>query len=229
MPYNTVIKLIKAMSRFVDAEHYRVIESASKWQIATGFDLSKYNHYGLYQLSTNTLKYGISEFLEARMDFGLQYDPEQKIYGTNSTSFGIKTLLMNKNKFLPKTAFIIEFYPPPFSSTQQSLGLATEFCFSHNFKNGNNLYYNIGATWQAVKSSPIINSLIGFSYEIIEKISAFLELYFYKNPEIKMNYVSDIGFTYQLNSKLQIDFACGLDLVNPRGNFYFDGGLSYNF
>jgi len=29
----------------------------NSWQIATGFDISKYNHYGLYQLSASTLKF----------------------------------------------------------------------------------------------------------------------------------------------------------------------------
>jgi hypothetical protein len=42
-----------------------------------------------------------------------------------------------------------------------------------------------------------------------------------------MNYVSDIGFTYRKNNKLQIDLCRGIDLVKPGGNFYFDCRSSY--
>jgi len=163
------------------------------------------------------------------MDFGLQYDQVQKIYGTNSPSFGLKTLLANQNKIFPKTAFIIEYYPPAFSITQQSSGLATELCFNHELKNSNNIYYNLGASWQDLKTKPVLNSLIGFSFEFNETWSSFIELYVYKKPTSITNYVSDIGTTFQVNKKLQLDFAIGLDLVKPSGNYYFDGGLSYNF
>ncbi|WP_199119561.1 transporter [Pedobacter sp. ASV28] len=199
------------------------------WQIASGFDISKYNHYGVYQLSQNTLKYGISKRFEARLDFGLQYDPEKKIYGSSGPSLGLKTLLTPQHQFIPKTAFIIEYYPPPFSAAQQSSGLGTEFCFSHNFKNGNSLYYNIGANWLDIESKPTLNTLMGFSYQVNEVLHIFAEFYLYKVPEIRLNYVSDIGMTYQFNKKLQFDFATGLDIIKPNGNSYFNCGISYNF
>ena len=132
-------------------------------------------------------------------------------------------------KFIPKTAFIIEYYPPPFSITQQSSGLATEFCFSHNFKSGSSIYYNIGANWQAISGNPTLNSLIGFSYAVNRKLNSFIELYLYKTPQVQLNYVSDIGITYQLNKKLQLDFSAGLDIVQPQGNYNLSGGISYNF
>ena len=199
------------------------------WQINTGFDISKYNHSGLYQLSENTLKYGICERFEARLDFGLQYDPSTKVYGASGPSIGMKALLTKQNKFMPKTAFIIEYYPPPFSTIQQSSGLATEFCFSHNFKSGSSIYYNIGANWQAISGNPTLNSLIGFSYAVNRKLNSFIELYLYKTPQVQLNYVSDIGITYQLNKKLQLDFSAGLDIVQPQGNYNLSGGISYNF
>lgn len=199
------------------------------WQIATGFDISKFSHSGNYQLSENTLKYGISKRFEARLDFGLQYNPSTKIYGASGPSLGMKTLLFNQHKAIPKTAFIIEYYPPPFSATQQSSGLATEFCFSHTFKNGNGLYYNGGANWQEVSQKATLNSLIGFSYAANSKLNSFIEFYLYKAPLMQMNYVFDAGITYQLNKKLQLDFSAGLDVAQPQGDFYYSGGISYNF
>jgi hypothetical protein len=201
----------------------------NSWQIASGFDISKYNHYGIYQLSNNTLKYGINKLFEARLDFAFQYDPEQKLYGITSPALGIKSLLFRQNKWLPKTAFIFEYYPPPFSSTQQPSGMATEICLSYNYKNGNDIYYNIGTNWIDINAVPTLNSLIGFSYEFSEKTSTFIELYLYKTSKKPLNYVSDIGITYQLNDKFQIDFSAGLDLIKPKGNLYFEGGITYNF
>lgn len=199
------------------------------WQIAAGTDISKYNHYGVYQLSQNTLKYGISKRFEARLDFGLQYDPEKKIYGASGPSLGLKTLLTSQNKFIPKTAFIIEYYPPPFSATQQAAGLATEFCFSHTFKSGHSLYYNVGANWISLDNKPTVNSLIGFSYKANDALNVFVEFYLYKAPDVQLNYVSDIGMTYQFNKKLQFDFAAGLDIIRPSGNYYLNTGVTYNF
>lgn len=199
------------------------------WQIATGFDISKYNHYGLYQLSQNTLKYGIDKRFEARLDFGLQYDPESKIYGASGPSIGLKTLLFSQNKFIPKTSFIVEYYAPPFSSTQQGSGLGAEFCFSHTFKSGSSLYYNVGANWLDLRNEPTVNSLVGFSYQANKKLNIFIELYLYKSAQSKLNYVSDIGSTYQLNKRLQIDFSVGLDIKKPKGDYYYSGGITYNF
>ncbi|MBC7935061.1 MAG: hypothetical protein H7Y86_06850 [Rhizobacter sp.] len=205
-----------------------LIEKKS-WQIATGFDISKYNHSGNYQPSENTLKYGISKRFEARLDFGMQYNHSAKIYGASGPSFGMKALLFNQHKAFPKTALIIEYYPPPFSTTQQFSGLATEFCFSHTFKNGNNLYYNGGANWQDIYQTAILNSLIGFSCVANAKLNSFIEFYLYKAPLMQINYVSDIGITYQLNKQLQIDFSAGLNVVQPQGNYYYSGGFTYNF
>ncbi|AWG26128.1 transporter [Flavobacterium kingsejongi] len=199
------------------------------WQIATGFDISKYNHYGIYQLSENTLKYGINSFLEARMDFGLQYDPERKTYGIYGPSFGAKALLLHQKKALPKTAFIIEYYPPIFKATQRTSGLAAEFCFSYDLSDASSLYYNIGTNWQDIAKKPIVNNLLGYSYTFNPKLGAFVEFYLYQQPHMELNYVSDIGITYQLEKKLQLDLSAGRDIVKPQGNYFCSGGITCNF
>lgn len=199
------------------------------WQIATGFDISKYNHYGVYQLSQNTLKYGIHERLEARLDFSYQYDPQKKTYGVSPPALGLKTLLLKQKYYTPKTSFIIEYYPPPFGDTQSATGWSMELCFTHNFKNGNNFYYNAGLNWFDVTTSPAINGLFGFNWQVKDPLNIFTEFYFYKKPSNNTVFVSDIGVTYLLNKRTLIDFATGLNLTNTNGNFYFDGGLTYNF
>lgn len=75
------------------------------WQIATGFDVSNYNHYQVWLPSTSTLKYAISNRLEARMDFGLQYDNIQKIFGAVAPSFGLKTKISDQKKRNPYFCF----------------------------------------------------------------------------------------------------------------------------
>lgn len=199
-------------------------------QLATGFDISDYNHYGVYQLSTNTLKYGICNRLEARLDFAFQYDHNQKKFGVTSPSLGLKVLLFNQKKVLPKAAFIVEYYPPAFTGIQPTHGLAAELCFNNNIKKRNALYYNAGVNWQDVTTKiPTVNALLGYQRSFTDKFNAFIEFYFFKKPTIQMNYVVDLGITYQFTKKLQADFAFGLDLVHPNGNLYFDGGITYNF
>lgn len=199
------------------------------WQIASGFDISRYSHTGNYQLSENTLKYGLSKYFEARLDFGLQYDPAKRIYGSSGPSLGIKALLCNQHGAIPKTAFIAEYYPPAFSSLQASSGLATEFCFSHTFTSGNSLYYNAGANWQDITKKASLNSLIGYSYSVNGKINCFAEFYLFKSPERPTNYVSDFGCTYLVSKKLLLDISSGINLTHPKGNFYYSGGITYNF
>ncbi len=199
------------------------------WQIATGFDISKYNHYGIYQLSQSTLKYGISSRFEARLDIALQYDHIKNIYGAVPPSIGLKTLLFNQKKLIPKTALIVEYYPAAFGTVQKSSGLGIELCLSNDFKNGSSFYYNFGSNWIDIKAGATLNLLVGFSYAVSKKTALFVELYLYQNPGADINYVTDIGITQLLNKRLQLDFACGLDLVHPDGNYYFDGGITYNF
>lgn len=203
--------------------------TANTWQIATGFDISKYNHSGNYQLSENTLKYGISKRIEARFDFGLQYNPDSKKYGASGPGIGIKYLLCNQFRMLPKTALIIEYYPPLFSPSPKSSGMAAEFCFSHSFKNGTILYYNAGANWLDITQKATLNSLIGFSFPANKVLNTFAELYLYKTPALKMNYVSDAGITCQVSKRLQVDLSAGIDLVHAKGDFNYSGGITYNF
>lgn len=199
------------------------------WQIATGFDISKYNHYGVYQLSQNTLKYGINERLEARLDFAYQYDPNKGVHGVGPPAIGLKTLLFKQNGYGPKTSFIIEYYPPPFGDTQSATGWSAELCFTHNFKNGNNFYYNAGLNWYDVTVAPTINGLFGFNFQVRDPLNIFTEFYFFKKPLSNTVFVTDVGVTYQLNKRTLVDFATGLNLSNINGNFYFDGGVTYNF
>lgn len=198
------------------------------WQIETGFDFSEYNHYQIWQLSTNTLKYGISKRLEARLDFGIQYNKSQKVYGTVGPSFGIKGLLLDGSRIIPKTAIIIEYYPPPFSVRQQASGLGLELCFSNNLKN-NTIYYNVGYDWIDFSSRGTLNILLGYQRQFSKKFAAFSEFYVFVPSESFINYVTDIGTTYQLLKRLQLDLTIGLDLSKPNGNSFTQGGITYNF
>lgn len=104
-----------------------------------------------------------------------------------------------------------------------------EGCFSHEIKNDRAIYYNAGANWQDLNKKPTYNVLLGFSAPINEKFIYFIEAYYFKKPLVKNNFVMDAGIALQLNKKLQLDFATGLDITLPKGNYYFDGGVSYNF
>ncbi|TDO20261.1 transporter [Pedobacter duraquae] len=199
------------------------------WQIASGADISRYNHYGVYQLSTNTLKYGLSKRFEARLDLGLQYDPEAHHYSVSGPSVGMKTLITGQHKIIPKTAFILEYYPPGFASGTTASGLGMEFCFSHTLKNGNSFYYNLGSNWLDLSQKATLNALAGYSLNLNSLWNVFAEIYVYKAPSIRLNYVSDLGVTFQVTKLLQFDFAAGLDIVHPAGNSYFDGGITLNF
>lgn len=199
------------------------------WQLSTGFDISKYNHYGIYQFSQNTLKYGVGQRLEARMDFSLQYDQREKKISAPPPSIGMKALLLKQRRFLPKVALIAEYYPPGWREGWPLSGAAVELCFSHGFKNNNSVYYNAGLDWTGLHEQPVFNSLVGFSYAVSPRLAAFTEIYTYKQPVVKLSWVTDIGATYLLTTRLQADFACGLNLTRPDGDYYFDGGITYNF
>ncbi|MFZ6023843.1 MAG: hypothetical protein ACOYVG_05230 [Bacteroidota bacterium] len=153
--------------------------SKRTFQLESGFDISKYNRYGVYQLSTNTLRYALNNRFEARLDFGIQYDPEQKVYGASAPALGLKTLLQNQKNILPKTALIVEWFPPSFSNPQAATGLGTELCLNHDLKNDDNIYYNAGLLWQDLKQVPIVNGLIGYNHEFTKVWQGFIELYYY--------------------------------------------------
>lgn len=199
-----------------------------KWQIATGFDWSQYNHYRVWQLSTNTLKYGISRRLEARMDFGMQYDKTKKIFGTVGPSLGIKGLLLKGRKIIPKAVVIIEYYPPPFSEKQYASGMAAEFCFANNWGH-NSIYYNAGYDWIDITMKGISNFLLGYQRQFNRTFAAFTEFYIFNPPRSATNYVADLGMTCQFSKKLQLDLTIGLDLSRPKGNSFSQGGFTYNF
>jgi hypothetical protein len=198
------------------------------WQIETGIDLSKYNHYGLWQIPSNTLRYSINKFLEPRLDFGGQFDPNRKTYGVSPFAIGSKVLITDQKKWIPQIAYIFEIYPPGFDSTQGSIGLGMELCINHDLKNDDNIYYNIGLNWNDMKTAAIVNALLGYNHEINYAWRVFGEIYFYSSKAKPNNFVADTGITWQMRNSLQLDFSVGMDIVKPQGNLYFEFGLSYN-
>ncbi len=199
------------------------------WQIEAGIDLSDYNHYGMFQLPTNILRYGINKHLEARLDFGAQYDPKQKIYGVSPFALGLKILITDQRYLFPQTAYIVEVYPPPLATTQGTTGLGMELCLNHDLKNDDNIYYNVGLNWIDIKSQSVLNALLGYNHELNKYLEIFGELYYYSSKDKPNNYVSDTGITWQMNKNFQWDLSFGVDIIKPKGNFYFEFGFAYIF
>lgn len=205
------------------------IISKGSWQIETGIDLSKYNHFGQWQIPEATLRYGINKFLEPRLDFGGQFDPSHKAYSVNPFALGIKTSITDQKKWIPQVSYIVEIYQPHFNNIKGPIGLGMEFCLNNNLKNNDKIYYNAGLDWNDVKMAAIINALLGYNHEINNIWQVFGEIYFYSSKAKPYNFVTDAGTTCQVSKSLQLDFSFGIDIIKPQGNLYSEIGFSYNF
>ena len=184
---------------------------------------------------TALLKYGFGR-VELRVeavwhsDYARLVSESKRITGVDPIEIGLKYLIADETKVMPKTSVIVHLGFPMVSSkvfradhVAPSFRLVTQKSFTDHFGIGTNL----GMSWDGYNSKPTWLYTFSPGFNIGQKWYAYVEAFgFVQEDELPQHSV-DGGIAYYLSADFKLDVSGGLGLTDAAPNNYFALGFSF--
>ena len=208
--------------------HHKLI-----WDNGFGFEKTSEGAHTL-TLSSTALRYGLFENTELRVgtDFLLYNDGDapEPTFGIAPLFVGTKIKLYEGEGFLPSVGVLAELRSPHVGSKDllpSHLAPSAYLLFEHAIGERFWLCYNAGLEWNGETAEPTTFLAMALGCYITESLGAFVETYNYLNREDENQYMTELGLTWLVSRRVQLDIEGDLDLKNP-GKYYSVGcGVSW--
>ena len=203
------------------------------WDNGVGFESSPDGAQTI-TLNTTILRYGIFENMELRVgtDF-LMYKNDaamKRIFGINPLYFGTKLKVYEGTRILPSIGLLAELKSPHVGSKDllpTHLAPSMYVLFEHQITNWLGIGYNVGEKWDDESATPTTFLALSLNFSFNDNLGAFVETYNNIHPEDENEYMTEIGFTWLVSRRVQLDIEGDLDLKN-LGKYYSVGcGVSW--
>lgn len=203
------------------------------WDNGLGFESSP-NGAQTITLNTTILRYGIFKNMELRVgtDFVMYKDSEamKPTFGINPLIIGTKLKVYDGSGILPSIGLLAELASPHIGSKDllpSHLAPSMYLLFEHTVTDWLGICYNVGEQWDGESATPTTFLAFSLNFSFNEKVGAFVETYNYIHPEDENQYKTEIGFTWLVSRRVQLDIEGDLDLMN-LGKYYSVGcGISW--
>ena len=216
------------------------------FQIETGFYLLEYSSsnlvggttkYQYFSINNTLLRYGVSDRIELRFTQEVGKDrllSDGSVAFSNDVSFaptmiGAKFTLIKDNSSFPNVGIITSFGGGVFEETGAGLQSDIRFAIDGNLSENLSISSNLGVALSNGfdSTSPFYTLVLGHSLD--DKLGVFIEAYG-AFPEVgDSDHAMDAGFTYLLNSSLQLDVYGGTGFSSNSANLLLGFGLSKRF
>ncbi|MBO6494541.1 MAG: transporter [Roseivirga sp.] len=187
-------------------------------------------------INNTLLRYGLTDRIELRISQevskmrirpGNQFQSEEVAFVP--TLFGAKFNLLRGQSQLPDISLVAsiggDVFEETFNGTVADVRLAFDKSVSDQFSISSNLGLGLS---QDLKTSTGLYTL-NFGYSATSKLGVFLEVYG-AFPEMgDSSHSMDAGFTYLVNSSLQLDIYGGTGFSSNAADLLFGFGLSKRF
>lgn len=208
--------------------HHKLI-----WDNGFGFEKTSEGAHTL-TLSSTALRYGLFENTELRVgtDFLLYNDGDapEPTFGIAPLFVGTKIKLYEGEGFLPSVGVLAELRSPHVGSKDllpSHLAPSAYLLFEHAIGERFWLCYNAGLEWDGETAELTTFLAMALGCYITESLGAFVETYNYLNREDENQYMTELGLTWLVSRRVQLDIEGDLDLKNP-GKYYSVGcGVSW--
>lgn len=216
------------------------------FQIETGFYLLEYSSsnlvggttkYQYFSINNTLLRYGISDRVELRFYQEMAKDrlvSDGSTAFSNSVSFaptmlGAKFTLVKDNPGVPDIGIITSFGGGIFEETGNGLQSDIRLAFDGNLSDNLSISSNLGvALSNGFDSASPFYTLV-FGHSLDEKLGVFIEAYGAFPEGGNSDHAMDAGFTYLINSSLQLDVYGGTGISSNSANLLLGFGLSKRF
>jgi hypothetical protein len=203
-------------------------------QVETGFRKEKLaDRQYLYQHPSATIRYGLFNALELRMELVSQTIRNDIIKesktGLKPVHFGIKAKLLPEYKWIPSIGALVQLGVPSLASPDYfTHGIPYEFrtLFRNTLNDRIKVQYNAGVSWQAKENKGWSYS-ISPTFKVSDNFNLFIEEYAFLKQNISPVHYFDGGVNYYFNKNLMVDLSVGVGLSNSSSPFFFSGGFSF--
>ncbi len=203
------------------------------WDNGIGFESTPEGTHTM-TLNTTILRYGIFENMELRVgtDFEMSKDGEalKSTFGIKPLCVGTKLKVYEGTRILPSIGLLAELTSPHIGSKEllpSHLAPSMYLLFEHTVTNWFGICYNVGEKWDGESATPTTYLALSFNFSFNDNLGAFVETYNYLHPENENQYMTEIGFTWLVSRRVQLDIEGDFDLQN-LGKYYSIGcGVSW--
>ncbi|MCR5659637.1 MAG: transporter [Bacteroidales bacterium] len=185
-------------------------------------------------LSSSVLRYGLFENLELRVgtDFMMYNDgdAEKPTFGFSPLTVGTKIKVYDGYGVLPSIGLLAELASPHVGSKDllpSHLAPSMYLLFEHTVTDWLGICYNVGEQWDGESATPTTFLAFCLNFCFNDYVGAFVETYNYIHPEGENQYMTELGFTWLVSRRVQLDIEGDFDLQN-FGKYYAVGcGVSW--
>lgn len=221
----------KKYKRRVYSNQYVDLMEKKHLQIESNIIYENNHEFDNIYLTDNRIRYGLNDDLEIFSDIDLVYSKDQG-YGLLPLGFGLKVNIKEETKYFPDISFLGSLQTSNISSKKfvmdNPLPMFT-FIFQKQLgeKIGFEADYSMQWLNQVLKPSHIFE--LAASYQLSDKISASLGLINFTNENDATNFITEIGFSGDVNKNLSIALEVGKYYDHIDQNYYIGFGIIKNF
>ena len=203
-------------------------------QLETGFRREKIEEdVHLYQHPSATLRYGLFNALELRMELISQTIRNnivnKRLAGFKPVYFGLKAKILPEYKWVPSIGALAEIGVPSLASGDYfTTGIPFEFrtLFSNTINKKFLVQYNAGVSWQE-KENKEWSYTITPHYKINDNFEIFIEEYAFMNKGVSPEHYFDGGVLYFLSKNFVVDISAGVGVSDASSPYFISGGFSF--
>ncbi|MDD3858939.1 MAG: transporter [Bacteroidales bacterium] len=210
------------------------------FQVEDGFQFEKIYNENLsnknFLFSSLLLRYGIVKNVELRLQTDYVYNIVTdnintfSIYGFNPITIGTKIQIFEQKKFIPDVSFLFNLVIPFWGKKEfipNNFAPSFTLLMSNDISEKLNLCYNYGIFWDGTSSVPNHFYAICFGINFSKKWNAFIEGYGFTNPQTNSLFYIDVGSSYLINKRFQIDFSVSRRLNSSLNYYCLNTGIAW--
>lgn len=203
------------------------------WDNGIGFESSPDGAQTI-TLNTTILRYGIFKNMELRVgtDFVMSKDSEaiKPTFGINPLCVGTKLKVYEGTRILPSIGLLAELTSPHVGSKDllpSHLAPSMYLLFEHTVTNWLGICYNVGEKWDGESATPTTFLALSLNFSFNDNVGAFVETYNYLHPEDENQYMTELGLTWLVSRRVQLDIEGDFDLKNLGKHYSVGCGVSW--
>lgn len=183
-------------------------------------------------LSSTIVRYGIFENMELRVgtDFLLCNDGTDPVFAVAPLTLGTKIKVYESESWLPSVAVLAQVQSSHIGSSDQlpsHLAPSMYACFEHSIADRYWVCYNAGLEWNGEDAVSTTFLALSFGLDIIDGFGAYLESYNYLNAVDGNQYMGEIGLTWSVSRRLQLDLECDFNMEHFGTGYAIGGGVAW--
>ena len=203
------------------------------WEHGFNYE-SSYDGSMTMTLNSMIVRYGIFENMELRVgtDFLMWNDgmaPEPS-FGVAPLTLGTKIKVYESSTWMPSIAVLAQVQSARLGSSDllsSHLAPSMYACFEHSIADRFSLSYNAGLEWNGEDATPTTFLSLAFWVGITEDLGAYLETINYLNADEGNQYLSELGVSWMVSRRLQLDLECDFDLQHFGKGYALGCGVAW--